>query len=60
MRPVCPNERHEAIKVDDQAWSSLESRGSMRIEADETGPAEDHEFANCTCGSTLVRVRRAA
>lgn len=44
---------HEVLKRDAAAWSSLPLVGVQRIEADESGPREDIELRNCSCGSTL-------
>ncbi len=46
---------HEELKLADERWLALTLVGVQHIAADETGPAEDLELRNCSCGSTLAR-----
>lgn len=46
---------HNAVKLDETAWSQLAYVGIQRVPADDTGPAEALELRNCTCGSTLCK-----
>lgn len=46
----CTRESHEAAKLDDVAWSSMEYVGIQETDQDYY-----LELRNCKCGSTLAR-----
>lgn len=46
----CTRESHEAAKLDEKAWLSMEYVGIQ-----ESGPEYSLELRNCKCGSTLAR-----
>jgi len=52
--PVCSPLVHEALKLDDAAWSALVRIGAMPDEDDDGRPFV-LELRNCPCGSTLAR-----
>jgi hypothetical protein len=52
---VCPESVHEALKLDDAAWSRLESRGTCSIDYNDGGPPAHFSVRNCTCRSTLYK-----
>ena len=37
-------------------WATLPRCGALDVPADDTGPAEVHEYRNHTCGTTLAVV----
>lgn len=55
---TCTPDTHQAIKLDEAAWSQLDLVGEMHVDADATGPAETLEARNCDlCHSTLFRTK---
>ena len=45
---------HETLKADPARWAELEFCGTVRYEADETGPAVTLVYKTCSCHSTLA------
>lgn len=54
---VCNSDVHEAIKANPTKWNQLEFKGNQFVPECGDEPAETYEVRNCTCGSTLYKLK---